>query len=1506
MPLGQKLIPFGLNIDVSPQYLATDKAFFLKGIENGWFGGGQNSVEMKPAESNFLYTSVALPAGDNSTIGYYYHAEENIGYVVVYNSNGFHFIYRIKLNQDSYEIVYNFCKGVKGITNKPKDFFSRGRIALKSIKKIFPDGTEELYKELLLVNKKIDNIRIVVEDSIKTNSFTSSFFKENKCEGCGSIIKVGVPTPMAKIEIKDMPLGIGDKPSDSLMFGMFQFRFVDENAWGQRSEHGLISEQYFSQLSGCITDTSFQSGCVWLETSAPSSEIVKRTVEFRNCQLKNPAIGTDGNLFSEWKEAFSINLYDQTNENLKWYERIYDLKNKEFQLFDDGKKIRIKFCNNRKCTPITLSDIRDQNPAPFNSGTVAMIGNELVYGDNENNLPKIPKQDLENIGFSIEPTTASCELKFSRVKVYAVVHNYSDGNNQNNPIHTRQNTIGFGGYGAHVGQYEDNVFNSEKNLTEKGGYGQFFPEGVKGFRASLAGTDYTAESVQYLWTEQDFVEVGVLDESQADAALSSLKKGILVQVFDFGEVACGNYFFRIHAHNLTHSRPLNETSTYYKETTTWSLYKATRNPNFANNTKEIYINTSAGNDYDSLLDEKVAVIQDLTHPGWNAFNVYGYLSEDFEGKQPIEGIEVHKTTDADFVVGTSDHNGFYWWERRYGTDYRLVLKGNVKCFPGQLLAKTGIKKEKGTSFAGELYAKSVNPSYVTDKCNRFIISGRVVNCDTKAGVKGVAAVLSNTRPVFTNDKGEFKVIAHYSHLRENDKLLLSTTGNCTIVDCNCGPVNVVLPIKQPSCVSCFESVIDVGSFSMKAIVLKGFPKGSKIQIGISGHDWLGRKTAIQTNENMFVTFPTDQQTGNNSYQLLRVTLPSSFSPEFCKNYKRITFSFSKNTNYEDFLTWAADKVEFIDASDNINKTNPTKVKIWYRSLNEYNLLNGFNTNTTWSIQDSKGNSTLGDKVEFIKNIDGVYFPGNVVGNVKYNKEGSYFIVDYDDSFKNLKDGVLFKFKRQYSCEVNKTFYEFGLPINFCNNKCTPMDDNGEVIKSFILNGYSSYAVTRKIPVVTDVITLVTNQDGTVTKKVDIVKNTKLYPYLFEHHSPSDTWGDHCNNGGRVSYENPYEGKKSDRTQILVTGSLNQANDGAINYLHYFSLEDEFVINEQGWGAIIAILVRNDGQLLVICELSCFSLKYNDNRVIVDQAGYVVVPTNKRFSRPEINPSFEYGCQPDDINTISQNGSIVCFLDSQRQVFVLHDFLKATPISDGISSWLTSNIQIIKASNNAIYWHTGFDMRINKVFLTKFSKQYGYVNNEIDYAKEASETMAFNYVEKLWSMVHYTPELFGAANGDRHDLQFLSFKDALPWAQHNVVNPSQIFLNYFGVQCKPVIGVVTNTSSEDKSFLSTEVYCRQILFIIEKLETSTGQKSQLLQGDPLLEESLPNWEFGEGVSYAAYLCDTESIDSCMDVKDALYDGNPLQGKWLKALYIPNEPYKGEFFILTQIMSYFFNR
>ena len=178
--IGQRLLPMSINMDVDNLYIKSDAAYFLKGITQGWTinkGEGQNEMVLKPSESNKLYCSVDLPAGKNKVIGYYYYAEANEGYVCTYNSNGNHLIYRIRGIDGTGEIVYKFCKDFKGITNKPKDYFSEGRIAMKSLCRFIPGGGKELYKELYLVNKKIDNLRIVVEDSIATNSFTTDFLQ---------------------------------------------------------------------------------------------------------------------------------------------------------------------------------------------------------------------------------------------------------------------------------------------------------------------------------------------------------------------------------------------------------------------------------------------------------------------------------------------------------------------------------------------------------------------------------------------------------------------------------------------------------------------------------------------------------------------------------------------------------------------------------------------------------------------------------------------------------------------------------------------------------------------------------------------------------------------------------------------------------------------------------------------------------------------------------------------------------------------------------------------------------------------------------------------------------------------------------------------------------------------------------------------------------------------------------------------------------------------------------
>lgn len=1421
------------------------------------------------------------------------------------------------------------------ITDDPTDYFSEGRIAIKSLCKYLPDGSKQLYKELLLVNKKIFNARIVIEDSIATNSFTTPFFTPLNpcCDDCDRIIRVGVPTPMADIK----PVPIIATPDDAkiqneLLYKMFKFRFKDINAWGQVSEHGKISEPLFINLSNCSRDASASPHCAWLETKTPCPEIVKRIVEVQACVLKGDTGTTDGALLSDWKEYATIDLYDQTDPNLNWYDRIYKTNNNEFEFFNNGKDIRFKFCNNRECKTIPLSDIRDQNPAPITSGSVAAIGKGLIYGDNQNDYDKLSEKDKSGIKFELVPTVG-CTVKYSRIKVYAVIHNSirrTFGFNNNNgfvwfmqqPFTVQTNRTGFGGmYDSTSAIVTAGVVMRDESITLPNiGYGQRFPDGVKGFRGGLAGTGYQAESRQMLWTPNSLSLAGVLgygangfdDIAPFMFALHYGEK-VVIQEFDLGLVPCGKNYFRIFGHADTDK--IENTSTHTLCTTSWNAYKQSGTVNTGDYIKEIYIDTSNGLDYDSLQDDKILVISDLSYAGGGDLLPRtsartGYLYEDSNGKQPIELAELSSQPingSGSYISSKfTDHNGYFFAAFDVQNKYAVSLNGYNKCSANQLLGTTLFVEGIG-ALKEYVYAKDRFPDYVTDLCNRYIVSGTIKECGKNFGVAGINVVLGRTKPVQTNALGEFKVVAHFNQARGSDLLIFSVGASCNVLDCNCGAISVSFTVQQPPCLNCSLNIINVGSFNVKTVVTKGFEHGSRVPIGIEAHDWLGRHTDIQDMESWFVDIPSEQQQGDATYPRIKVTLPLSFSSSFIRQFRYLTFFYAKNPSYSDFLEWSADKVEFVDSAGNVNSASPSKVKIWYRGLNEYNRLTGFKSNTNWQILDTDGNSKVGDIVEFIQNADGIYLPPGLFGNIQYAKDGSYFLVDYDKSLEDLKDGVRFKLKRPFSCEIPRPYYEEGFTINFCAKDGIPRDDNGNVIREFFLDGFTSYMQPRQIPVVTDVTDTITLTDGTIQQKVSQNVQIKVYPFNFEHHSPSDTWGDHCFSGGRVGFKNPYEGKKCDRNQLKLTGELNNANDGAINYLHYFSLADDLLIDEQGWGGINAIIIKNDGQILLICDTATFSIAYNDDRAIVTADGYVKLPINQKFSKPEKDDSFAFGCQVKDLNTIRRNGPIVMYQDSQKCAIVVHDFSKATDISVGIKSWLTKGIKMSNI-NKDVYFHACFDNRGDnkKYILTRFNKKINkFINEQIEESlDDDNETVYFDLAAKSWGQfLHFTPEYFGSMYGEAKDTQFFSFKNGQAYSHHNAVTPATKYLNYFGVQCFPVIGVVTNIESTQlKSYLWSEVYCWDQLFILEKIHTEMGQKSAVYEGA---------WEWGEGFWKAPYLCDTENIDQSDTNSGAtVINGDSLYGRWLKGTYIPvnkdGTKYDGRFFKLTAIISFVFAR
>lgn len=118
-----KIIPVKCNLDLAPEYIDAHTARFLKGMTpfTGANGDGinilegENEIKLKPNQSNELYVDITLPAGDNFCIGGIGVPETNEVYVLCWNSNNDHFIYRLNCLTRTYDMVkidpcFNFQK----------------------------------------------------------------------------------------------------------------------------------------------------------------------------------------------------------------------------------------------------------------------------------------------------------------------------------------------------------------------------------------------------------------------------------------------------------------------------------------------------------------------------------------------------------------------------------------------------------------------------------------------------------------------------------------------------------------------------------------------------------------------------------------------------------------------------------------------------------------------------------------------------------------------------------------------------------------------------------------------------------------------------------------------------------------------------------------------------------------------------------------------------------------------------------------------------------------------------------------------------------------------------------------------------------------------------------------------------------------------------------------------------------------------------------------------------
>lgn len=1489
-----KKIPIsGVNLDTSPARLTPDAATFVKNLtydvnknNNETSGEGANLGLLTPLEANKLITNITFPAGDKLVIGTHECKENNKLYVCVYNNSGNHFIYNI--NGDTGLSTLVLVDSDLNFQNKPEYFISEGRMVVRVVEYIDPVTGNLVTRTFILLTDNFNDQRFICEeDSILTSFFTvpSNYFSipnpydfERRY-----LINLGVPPLNRCVSATPLAVSEEDATLQNLMNNIgWQWRLKYIDRYGRPSEHGPISDMYFASIgSNCIQSSGSVSRCVQLKIDLGGPFVEKIQIEFRKCS-------------GDWFLYETIDKYDNTT-NAVWNLRnlntgySYNISDNTFDYV---------FCGDKQCSPIDQTETsRNYNPLPLLSSSLFAINKGIGLANNVDGFEPVKTSELDKITFSVNPpVTNNCAI-IRKITIYVPIYQRRDDTVVAislvlpNPV-TGENGVQWGNYGSTIKDRKPSPY------VQPAEYGQYFPSGNQGFIGYLAGTDYRSISKQVSidFAANQETAIGPLNESYINAwqGRDAFSKTPIVQKFEF-HVAPGRYSFRIASSYASATEEYQKTSTSVAGVTSLGNIGP-----LINGEKELIIDCNGGDVSITNSTDNSLVIWDVA---WGR-HIEGYLREDLTSNIPVELANVYAPPASSgfgysTVTGFTDHNGYYFISI-VGNDVAISVEED-RCSAGVFTQKITTDNIWHTE---NMYVAS--PALELNPLDRRVITGRVELCGLGTAIGGALVVVKNGPFAYTDANGNFKLVLHQRrtpYADPGDYIFLSQKGSCQINDCidDCKGIFNPFTIPYAACAQPGRDVVvPTWQAKIKGLNYKGLQNGSRRKAAVVFHDWMGRQDFAQSTENYFFDLPPLIDLKAFGFSIVSWAINNSFrAPSWAKF---MSFWITPDLNNDDYLTWAVDKVEFVDSSGNINNITPAKIRIYYESLAEYNKQNSFGTNTTWTFTGVDANSTrIGDYIEFIRNGEpstntdaNGWFNKTIKSLVTYDTQGKYIDIEYIAELADLVAGAYVKLIHPKICTTQYIFSELCGMIRI-NSQGIPEALSGT------LNAYDSYYVNRSIPVPVE------NKD----LKGDIIRSviSTNYSYFFEHRSPSDFWGDHCANGGRINVQNPYEKQTRSGSEIALSKSL--VNKSSFNGMGYFTDGDKTTFEEQQWGNITTV-VPEVNSILVICAHDSFVVGFNDNNIRIDASGNATAASlPNTFGKPQRKIGGNFGCQSIDINSVRKKNGFVIFVDRNRCAVVMHNYSDAKDVSTnaGYSGYLMAKIgkmnELQQGSAGGRYYYFVAGVMDDQYFLTSFSNLHNnmpansYINNSIRVQIDLPETMCIDIpTGQLKYFASFTPEYYGLLEGFYKLKTMFSFKSGSGWSHKN--NDTTVFNNFYGTQCKKVIQVVSNRDPDvEKRFAWNEVFCKEHKFVVDRIETESGQVSRILGA---------NWDQRDKVWCSDFKCDINTpLDPNLPILAiaAIVEGNFLYGLWAKIRYISEDADDNKYCGLNSISIYSFN-
>jgi hypothetical protein len=1496
----KQIRPIAVNTDTDENLLPETEARFIKNarigvnvnanLPTGTGNGapqGSNFGKSTPLQSTTLAAGgIVLPAGKNQCVGKYECQETNELYCFVWNSNNNHTLYRLNGARDSIEMIYQ--GPCLELSIDPRNSLVT-RIYLKVVYGSDAQSRREVMgKYLLFTDGNSAQKWIDVETAIATNGFDPVVFPyfaplpphNNPCD---LILWNAIPPffcPTWTI-VPFSPADVGKNNnivSKSIQFA-YQFIYRD----GRASVISPISTNLFVNGAGCSELNTNNPRCADIKMEAGNANVERIRLLFRNCggafylydTIEKYGICDTGNF---WERKIMLPLYNPVDNTFTY-----------------------RYCGDKECSIFSAEDAaRVQNDIPLKSYALTPAGTSILLGDNLYGYDNFDCDTLDNI--SVTATVSQdggpvCAQKTVTIKFHATV---------------RGAPIGFQQDGTLVMPYLSNpIVGSSDGFTH-------IPNG-KGLIGYLAGTPFAAYGVQYrVDPDGTKTKVGFLDLFDGNVA-QAVKNAFLagsfyVQEFEF-TVPAGIYLGRVAS---------NETdldNTNYQRTSTF----VTSSVHFENLTlpggrgdfvphyhgedltsKEIYINACNG-DFDGILDndnEVLNIFMPRLYDNNREKIIVGYVTDtnepDNKGQELLEYIVDEGFPDTIVRGVYTDHNGFYFCGVRSGgaNDAEVVFWGEYNCqmtYQSTYFLRTNTgRRQQGKKYYVENIDVKGAKGGVYLPCNEVKVKGKITDQDGN-GLSGVSVVITRGNTTLTNSIGEFTLKVHKGNVRGDriDQIIFNSIGGCALLSADCTCI-APAPYTQPpsNCPCNIDRIYPVfitrslRYINTSASALKG---GGRYGIGIVGRDESGHQGFV--NNFAYLDIPTFLQTG--IYQPAVVTWQINSDFILPSWVKYISFYRTKNLNFDTFIQWVGDKIEFLNARGDIltSTDEAVRARIIIQSLLDFNVQNNFATTVGYQfvpgdilrIYDDGTDtlfrvdadnpymdypvlgSTFGESITESSTVDGVPTTDTFTGNS--------FIIAYDKRLDKLKGkcGFWIEILRPHQCEDREIYYEIcgSYPV-----------ENGKImggVTGGVLNTWDTYYQQRLI------------------RPVDCT--SKTYEHPFESNAITDFWGAGCDTNGRITTIDEQAAATWYGTDVIKSDAF--ANEGRINGLGTFREANRKNFSGQDWGPIVAMHAERS-IVAIICQNDWMLCDYNMNFLRANADGLIRANLDNNLSEPHQKVGYTWGCEFEDVGTIVFDDGKCIWADRKNKGIVLMDYQSAGDLAaQNNKSYFISKFGYT-IQNNAALPAANYLSDLVEIVAEKDPKHKDYiitfrprrnfseaalsfVNDERETHLSHQETFAFNLEQQQWVRFSgYCPEMYATLRHSVTGQQLVAFWNGVPYYLNS--DNETTFNTFFGIETDQVITTCFSLdASKVKIMQSLTVESNAMPYFVDMIYTDDVNSFSYVP--------LAYWTKKEGIWYSELLANmnTYPINVEDPVTSMLADGKRVFGTFMMMRFVrdPNQ-------------------